>query len=407
VGLEWDITQVNEEKCVPGSSTAGRIVWVTMKIPIFTQEPSRGSVLNRSNDTSRTLHGEMNGFMDVKFIVFIPCSIINDPSPSFVMQYGHGLFGDRTEALYHYVTTPSNKHRWIIVTTDWYGFGRFDLLQIVHDALSHPEALISSPDYVAQSFLNGIGMMRLLSNQSLITHTSMLGKGDTVVGEERGFYGNSFGGIVGGAYVGLSKEFNRGVLGVPGTPFTLLLTRSFLFLPFKALFHLEFHSWREIRLILSLVQTVFDPVECGGWVHDMSSNTPPKSILVHAGIGDARVAVVAAELLSRSLNASLVYPETSPVSGLNVRQAPFSGSAFVEWDYADTVQPQSILEPIPAVTDTHECVRREPEAQEQIDVFLRTGVVEQFCDGKCVKDTCVRNPDVMIDLFRLVVPFNI
>lgn len=162
-------------------------------------------------------------------------------------------------------------------------------------------------------------------------------------------------------------------------------------------------------MILSLVQTVFDPVETGGWVHDMNhpDNKLQKTILVQAGIGDARVAVVSAELLSRSLNASLVYPATVLVSGMNELRAPFKGSAFVEWDYEDTIQPHSILEPIPAITDTHECVRREPEAQQQIDVFLRTGVVEQFCDGICKKDTCIRNPDVMIDLLRLVLPFNI
>lgn len=203
-GLEWSITQVNEEKCIEGSDTAGRIVWVTMKMPSFMEQSVRGSRLYRPdpNDTV-TLNGTLNGYVDVKFIIFIPCSIINEPSPSFVMQYGHGLFGDRTEALYHYVTRPSNQHRWIIVSTDWYGFGRFDLLQIVHDALSSPETLISSPDYVAQSFMNGIAMMRILSNITLINHSSMLGKNNTpVVGEERGFYGNSFGGIVGGAYTG-------------------------------------------------------------------------------------------------------------------------------------------------------------------------------------------------------------
>lgn len=50
---------------------------------------------------------------------------------------------------------------------------------------------------------------------------------------------------------------------------------------------------------------------------------------------------------------------------------------------------------------------REPEAQKQIDVFLRTGVIEQFCEGRCVKETCVRNPEVLMDIVRLVAPFNI
>lgn len=52
-------------------------------------------------------------------------------------------------------------------------------------------------------------------------------------------------------------------------------------------------------------------------------------------------------------------------------------------------------------------LNREPEAQRQIDAFLRTGVIEQFCEGRCIKDTCVRNPEVMMDIVRLVSPFNI
>eukprot|EP01117_Protostelium_nocturnum_P009053 TRINITY_DN3248_c0_g1_i1.p1 TRINITY_DN3248_c0_g1~~TRINITY_DN3248_c0_g1_i1.p1 ORF type:complete len:926 (+),score=298.67 TRINITY_DN3248_c0_g1_i1:114-2891(+) len=410
-GLNWEISKVTEEKCVEGSKTAGRIVWVTAKVPCYTKECTRGSPLNRvPSESFHPLNGTFNGYGEMTFIVFIPCSIIKNPSPSFVLQYGHGLFGDRTEALFQYVTIPANNHRWIVVSTDWYGFGRFDLLQIVRYALSNPEALVASPDYISQSFLNGIAMMRIVANESFINHPSLKGDGGVaVIGEKRGFYGNSFGGIVGGAYFGLSTEFPRAVLGVPGTPFTLLLTRSFLFLPFKALFHLEFHSWREIRLVLNLVQSFFDPVESGGWLHDMKfPDGTPKNILVHAAIGDARVAVVAAQVLARSLNASSIYPQVEAVSGIEEKKAPLQlQNGFVEWDYEDTIQPESILEPIPAETDTHECIRREPEAQQQILDFLETGKINQYCKGKCLKPTCVRNPDVLWDLFYLVLPFNV
>ena len=47
--------------------------------------------------------------------------------------------------------------------------------------------------------------------------------------ERRYYYGNSQGAILGGGYLGLSPDIERAVLGVGGTPYHLLLTRSFDF----------------------------------------------------------------------------------------------------------------------------------------------------------------------------------
>ena len=34
-------------------------------------------------------------------------------------------------------------------------------------------------------------------------------------------------------------------------------------------------------------------------------------------------------------------------------------------------------------TDTHECVRRSPELQQQVVHFINTGEIDHFCDGPC------------------------
>ena len=49
------------------------------------------------------------------------------------------------------------------------------------------------------------------------------------------YYGNSQGGILGGAYLALNPDIPRGVLGVPGTPYSLLFQRSADFTPFFGL----------------------------------------------------------------------------------------------------------------------------------------------------------------------------
>ena len=49
------------------------------------------------------------------------------------------------------------------------------------------------------------------------------------------YYGNSEGGIMGGAFTALSTEVHRAVLGVPGMDYAVLLSRSADFSPFQGL----------------------------------------------------------------------------------------------------------------------------------------------------------------------------
>lgn len=78
------------------------------------------------------------------------------------------------------------------------------------------------------------------------------------------YYGISQGGVVGGGYVGMSTDIKRAVLGVPGTPFALLLSRSHDFTPYKLLLGLEFYNWRHCRITITLMQQLWDTTESAG-----------------------------------------------------------------------------------------------------------------------------------------------
>ena len=84
-------------------------------------------------------------------------------------------------------------------------------------------------------------------------------------------------------------------------------------------------------------------------------------------------------MMARAYGASTLHPQYRPVFGVEERQAPFEGSALVEWFYPDgAVEPLQNLPPNKD-GDTHECPRREPAAQAQIVEFLETGVIRQYC----------------------------
>jgi hypothetical protein len=223
-----------------------------------------------------------------------------------------------------------------------------------------------------------------------------------------GYYGNSQGSVIGGGYFSSSKDLRRAVLGVPGAPFALLLSRSKDFAPYHAAFRLQAWTAVDLRIFLSLMQLVWDPAESGGWLGNVvdaeKHGYPPKRVLLQAALGDAQVTTVAAELMARTFRASTIQPQTRYVFGVPERRAPWhvdeqdhvpagvqSNNALVEYLY-DDAPPVRRDRDVPPTDgkDTHECPRREARAQEQLDSFLVHGVVMQPCEGGriCESKTC-------------------
>eukprot|EP00163_Fabomonas_tropica_P004811 TRINITY_DN14269_c0_g2_i1.p1 TRINITY_DN14269_c0_g2~~TRINITY_DN14269_c0_g2_i1.p1 ORF type:complete len:147 (-),score=19.93 TRINITY_DN14269_c0_g2_i1:12-386(-) len=115
---------------------------------------------------------------------------------------------------------------------------------------------------------------------------------------------------------------------------------------------------------------------------------PPKQVLMQAAIGDALVTTLGAAVMARAYNASLIAPPAREVWGIPVRQPPFVGNAFTEWKYGNA--PPGPLGDLPAQvsTDTHECVRRESLAQDQIGLFVQDGIIRPACYGQVCEVRC-------------------
>jgi hypothetical protein len=201
--------------------------------------------------------------------------------------------------------------------------------------------------------------------------------------ERVAFYGISQGGVLGGGYSAFSTDIERVALGVAGAPYDLLLHRSEDFDPFFAMFKIKFGDHRQIRLLIALMQHLWDPGEAGGWLRSMNElpgeGAPAKTVLLQNALGDAEVTTLGGHLMARAYGASTIGPQTREVFGVEEDQAPFEGSALVEWRYVDGAEEP--LENVPPDGDysTHDCPRREPAARAQLIDFLETGVVYQYC----------------------------
>jgi hypothetical protein len=70
------------------------------------------------------------------------------------------------------------------------------------------------------------------------------------------------------------------------------------------------------------------------------------------------VTTLGCAIMARAYGASTVHPQTRPLFGIQEREAPFNGSALVEWNYKDIMPVPTINVPPSAETNTHECPRR-------------------------------------------------
>ena len=381
-GPAYTITSVEESDCASGA-TIGRTLEGVMTVPLYTEFDGPGTKLTRDADGMPYYNGDATA----EFTVRIPCSLLAEPRPAFVLQYGHGLLGSRGEVRTGYLSDMANRYGWVLVATDWTGMYEDDLNAITLMIANDPSDFGILPERSVQGFVHQDLLLRL-ARGGLVNDPNLIVDGTPLIDPDRfGYYGNSQGGILGAGYVGMSTQIERAVLGVGGMPYAVLLPRSADFDPFFLIFNAKFEDHRDIAFLIGAFQTLWDVGEGAGWARSMvtepGEGQSPKDVLMQVGIGDAQVTTLGAHIMARAYGASLVTPQTREIWGLSEQTAPFEGSALVEWYYPDGSE-----EPVESVPpskdgDTHECPRREPAAQDQLRDFLEDGVVNQYCDGVC------------------------
>lgn len=375
-GPAYTLDRIVDEDCGQPGVHVARTVEGHFTAPLYTDIDGPGAFLTRGPDGMPFVNGDTQ----VPFMVRIPCSLAEDPgSGGRVLQYGHGLLGGYGEARGGYLSELIDEHRWVLLAQDWTGMSEEDVGPITLMMAGDISDFSFVPERTQQGLVEWVLGLRMALG-GLADDAALAFGGASVVDRALPpvYYGNSQGAILGGAYLALSPDLARGVLGVGGMPYSLLLSRSRDFDPFFLLFEQKYLDSREITMILAAVQTLWDPGESGGWAHQLD-----KPVLLQVAVGDAQVTTLGAHVAARAYGAELVAPGVRPVWGVEERTAPFDGSALVEWRYADgSMEPLANLPP-DAEGDTHECPRREPAAQAQLAAFLETGTVEQHCDGPC------------------------
>jgi hypothetical protein len=205
------------------------------------------------------------------------------------------------------------------------------------------------------------------------------------------YYGNSQGGIQGGALTAVSQEFTRAVLGVPGMDYSLLLNRSVDFDPFAFVLNGSYPDKLVQQIDLALIQMLWDRSEADGYAQFMTTNplpgTPAHQVLLEEAYGDHQVANIATETEARTIGAQVHQPalaagrspDVVPFYGIQPITGPFStGSSLFVWD-SGTPSPPLTNTPNRAGADPHGVPRAQPSVQLQGATFLLQGLVTNPC----------------------------
>ncbi|MEZ4317720.1 MAG: hypothetical protein R3F61_09450 [Myxococcota bacterium] len=382
-GPAYEVASVEDGDCTAEGATIGRTVELRVEAPLYTEIDDAGTLLTRDADGMPF----RNGTTQFDVLVRIPCSVIENPGPSRVLQYGHGLLGSRYEARTGWLSRLADENGWIVVSTDWTGMSEDDVGEIVIMSAGDPSRFAIIPERGMQGMVQQLLVVPLMRG-ALMDDPALQVGGTTLIDPSLvSYYGNSQGAIMGAAFMALTKEIPRGVLGVTGVNYGLLLTRSHDFDIYFLIFKQKFDDDRDIALLIQgLVQQVWDPAEGAGYLwavnRDPLPDTPPKDILLHTAIGDGQVTTIGGQIQARAYGAKLVSPAYRDVWGVEEAPSGFSGSALVEWHYSDAALEEPDNTP-PEGPDPHECPRREPASYEQVRDFLVDGVVTHHCNGVC------------------------
>jgi hypothetical protein len=310
-----------------------------------------------------------------------------------ISLYGHGLLGSRTEVTAGNVEAMATEHNMVFCATDWWGLASGDI-PFDAGALGDLNKFPVAVDRLQQGVLNTLFLGRAMLNPAGFASNAAFQLGNHPVIDTSHLYydGNSQGGIEGGMTTAVAPDFTRAVLGVTGMDYgNVLVDRSVDFAPFGKV---EFASYVDPsmdRVLLDLMQQLWDRGDPDGYAAEMTSHplpdTPKHVVLMQIAYGDFQVSMYAGAMEARTIGASVYQPALDPGRSRDknlfyglpaVQHFPFAGSVVEIWDSGvGRVQPPPFanVPPTPGATnhDPHEDPRSTPLARTQKSDFLTPG----------------------------------
>jgi len=378
LGPEYTITSVDSE--IDPDNIAFRI-YGEITVPLYLDQPGPGGHLIFDEDGLPEPNPDMPE-ANFEFEMLIPHSAMQ--SPAGVIGYGHGLLGEKEQIESEHFRTWMNEYNYVMFGLDFIGMAADDEAYIgalISTGQLHDFANVVDRQH--QGMLNSLLMMRMMKGR----FASDPDYGSAIDPNRLYYHGISQGGIFGGTYMAITTDVQRGVLGVPGMPYNLLLSRSVDFDQFFDIIRTTYSDARQHVQLLALVDMLWERTEPAGYapyvVRDMLPGTPAHEVFLNVAVGDHQVTTLGAHHMARTMGIAHLDTGIREIFGLPVVEGPYKGSALVEYDFGLPPDPVENL-PQRECEDPHGKLRKLEEFRQQIDLFYRTGVIDNFCaDGVC------------------------
>ncbi len=377
-GPEYSLVLVEDDY---QTATIAYRIFGEMTVPMYLDKPGPGAALLFGDDgmPEPDAAAPMAAF---EFEILIPQSALT--SPAGLIQYGHGLLGSKSQIESGHFLTFMNEYNYAMFGVDFIGMASDDQVDIgALIATGEFHRFARTIDRQHQGMLNSLLAMRMMKT-SFAADPEYGG----LIDPDRAYYhGISQGGIFGATYMALTTDVERGVLGVPGMPYNLLLSRSVDFDPF---FDIIEGTWPDARhqvFLLALADMLWERTEPAGYapyvLDDLLPGTPDHRVMIDAAIGDHQVTTLGAAVMARTMGMEHVDTGIRDIFGLETVIAPHDGSGIVEYDFGLPPDPVGNT-PQTACDDPHGKLRQLDEFRQQLDAFFRTGIIENYCtDGVC------------------------
>lgn len=396
----YTVTAALDDTSEEVSEGTARQIVGTFTVPNWlTGDGSAGNGFMYDPDAGPDALPVANGTIEAPFVCNVPDAVMDGDQPGRLVQYGHGLLGSNLEINAGNVRDMSNEHGAVYCATKWAGMSQDDIGNAVA-SLQDLSNFSTLTDRLQQGLLDQVVLGRLmLADDGFVADPAFRrADGSPLIDNSRLVYdGNSQGGIMGLALVGISPDLERAVLGVPGMNYSLLLHRSVDFDTYEEVLVPAYPDVVDRRLIISMIQMLWDRGEGAGYVQHVTSDplpgTPVTEVLLHVAFGDWQVTELSAYVAARTMGIPIHRPVTAdgrsgevepgwgldpipyPVDDLDY---PWEGSGIVVWDSGSDPIP---IEGSPPRTsrDSHEDPRADANVRVQKAAFLFDGELVDVC----------------------------
>lgn len=204
--------------------------------------------------------------------------------------------------------------------------------------------------------------------------------------DEAYFVGISQGGILGGTFLTISPDIERGALLVGATNFPYTMTRSLNWVEYEMILKAWYTNRIDRELGVSIIGSHWDRSEPNAWLPHLTAGdlpgTPPKKVLYQLARHDLQVQNLMSEVAVRDLGIPQLLPTTRSIWSVAEQEGPLDSAAVY---YDMQAEPPPTTNELPeAVNNVHNEQRMLAAAMAQIDAFLRPeGAVVPTCEGAC------------------------